>query len=605
MIRIVRSTPVLLLAFLLSVGLLPASLHAQSTPADSLQNLLDSASGVERARLMSELSTEIAATSFDEAVNLASGAVDAWLAAGDSVAAVQGYIKLGHLSYGRGDYEPALIAFQAGLDLGESIGDLPGQAYVLNEIGTLVKKQGDLDRAMEFYEDALARSRAAQDTLQIGNSLNNMGIVHDSRGEFDRAMELFEESTRMKAAVGDRVGLTYNYDNMGMTQARLGNFDASEQFFLQSANLRRELGDERGYGVIMGNLGELMLMKGDRNAALDYVSTAIRIAEATKYHDFRRHLYGVRSSMYRDAGDFRRALAEFERMTTLKDSLFNVERSRQLLELQTAYETEKKEQTIALQQAELAEKQAALQRNYVLIALLLVFIGLLMAVVYVRRAREQLRVRHAQMEASIASQENERKRIARDLHDGLGQLISTVRLHVAESREAAPDALRKSESALNDMHAEIRNIAFNLMPETLLQKGAPAACEELGARLTTDGFFTVSVSAFEVRRFSEDVEIAVFRIVQEWLNNVAKHAGARDVAIQFVQHESELVVMVEDDGRGFDTTKLGAGPGHGWNNIRARAEHLNGMVHVDSRPDREGSTLVVTIPVPHSVARAA
>ena len=600
-----RTQHFLLIAILSLLAVPPPSVRAQSTQVDSLQAALDGSTGLERARLLLDISEQIGVDAFDTAVSHAQESIDLALAGADSSLAVRAYLRLAYHWYGNGDYEPALVAYQNGLELAEQLHDVSSQALFLNEIGTLVKKQGDVDKALEYYEDGLARSQAGNDSTQIANSLNNMGIVYDSRGEFERAMELYEESARMKEALGDLNGVSYNYDNMGVTMARMGRFEESEQYFLRSANIRRELGNERGYGIIMGNLGELMLMKGDSRAALDYLTTAVDIAEATDFHDFRRHVYGVMSNIYKDMGDFERALTEYERMSTLKDSLFNAERSKQLLELQTQYETEKKEQTISLQQAEIAEKHAALQRNYVIIALLVVLSGLLAAMVFLRRFREELRVRNVQMEASIASQESERKRIARDLHDGLGQLISTVRLHVAHGSESAPEAFRKSESALDEMHAEIRNIAFNLMPETLLQKGPAAACEELGGRLEAAGFFSVSVSAFDVERFSEHIEIAVFRIVQEWMNNVSKYANASEVSIQFVQHDDELVVMVEDDGKGFDTSSLGSGSGHGWTNIQSRAQHLGGAVHVDSRMDRDGSTLVVTIPTPRSIAVAA
>lgn len=568
----------------------PASaqtLLPSTASVDSLEAVLETASGRERAVALFELSRALSETDFERSLEVIRDAHSAALAAGDSLLASEYALINGQYRYGRGDYEPSLVAYQDALRLAEAVGDRTQQARVLNEIGTLFRKQGDLDKAQEIFEDALARSREADSDFQEANSLNNLGIVYDNRGEFERAMELFEESADMKAAMGDLDGLTYNLDNMGITSARMGQFEASEGYFLRSAELREEQGNYRGYGVIMGNLAELMLMKGDRNAALSYLDTAIETAYETDFHDFRRHLYGVRSTIYRDIGDFERALIAYEAMTALKDSLFNEERSRQLQELQTQYETEKKEQTIALQAADLAEREAQLQRNYVLIALLLLAVVLLAVLVYWRRTREELRLQKAQMRASIASQEAERKRIARDLHDGLGQLISSVRLHAAES----------AGSTLDEMHSEIRNISFNLMPETLMRQGVTAAVEELGYRLSAEGFFEVDVSAFDVTRPTEDVEIGLFRIVQEWLNNVSKYAGATHVDIQFVQHDDELVVMVEDDGGGFDTAALIRSAGHGWMNMTSRVQAMGGVLHVDSQEGRPGTTMVVRIPV--------
>lgn len=577
----------------------PASaqtLLPSTAPVDSLEAVLETATGRDRAVALFELSRALTESDFDRAVEVIGEARSAALAAGDSLLASEYALINGQYRYGRGDYEPALAAFQDGLRLADAVEDRTQQARVLNEIGTLFRKQGDLDKAQEIFEDALARSREATSDFQEANSLNNLGIVYDNRGELERAMELFEESADMKEAMGDLDGLTYNLDNMGITSARMGQFEAAEGYFLRSAELREEQGNYRGYGVIMGNLAELMLMKGDRNAALSYLDTAIESAYATAFHDFRRHLYGVRATIYRDIGDFERALSAYEAMTVLKDSLFNEERSRQLQELQTRYETEKKEQTIALQAADLAEREAQLQRNYVLIALLLLAVTLLAVLVYWRRTREELRLKKAQMRASIASQEAERKRIARDLHDGLGQLISSVRLHAAES----------AGSTLDEMHSEIRNISFNLMPETLMRQGVTAAVEELGYRLSAEGFYEVDVSAFDVTRPAENVEVGLFRIVQEWLNNVSKYAGATRVDIQFVQHDDELVVMIEDDGRGFNTSKLARSTGHGWMNMTSRVQAMDGILHVDSQEGRPGTTFVIRIPmVPETIPAEA
>lgn len=586
------------LALLLFVAM-PDRMYAQTllpstASVDSLETALKTATGRDRAVLLSELSRALTESDYDRALAMMGDARNAALDAADSSLAAEYALVQGQYGYGRGNYEPALKAYQEGLRLADAVGDRVLQARVLNEIGTLVKKQGDLDTSQEYFEDALARSREANDAFQTANSLNNLGIVYDNRGEFEQALELFEESAAMKEAMGDLDGLTYNLDNMGITTARMGQFEASEGYFRRSAELREQLGDFRGYGVIMGNLAELMLMKGDRNAALSYLETAIESAYETEYHDFRRHLYGVRSSIYRDTGDFEQALVAYEAMTVLKDSLFNEERSRQLQELQTQYETEQKEQTIALQAADLAERAAQLQRNYVLIALLLLVVSLLAVLVYWRRTREELRIKQAQMRASIASQEEERKRIARDLHDGLGQLISSVRLQAAES----------SNSTLDDMHAEIRNISFNLMPETLLRQGVTAAVQELGYRMTAEGFFEVEVSAFDVTRPKEAVEVGLFRMVQEWLNNVSKYAGATHVNIQFVQHDDELVVMIEDDGAGFNTSRLTRNAGHGWMNMTSRVQAMDGILHVDSQEGRPGTTVVIRIPVAARVVAA-
>jgi signal transduction histidine kinase len=296
----------------------------------------------------------------------------------------------------------------------------------------------------------------------------------------------------------------------------------------------------------------------------------------------------------------------------LKDSLFSIEKTKSITEMQTKYETEKKEKQIVVQQAEIDVQQAKNKQNIIVIVALILISTLLVLLFILFRNRvkkkqllliqeRDLKVKQAQIEATLSSEESERKRFAADLHDGFGQLISALRLNMnnfnIEGDEEKLKAFEHSEKILDDMHSEIRAIAFNLMPVTLIQHGVLAAIKEFSVRITKSKQLKIEVSSFKLNtRFTEIFEVAIYRIVQEWVNNVIKYADAKKITIQLDQYEDELVLIIEDDGKGFDKLKLLDSQGNGWRNIQTRANLIKSEIEIDSIVGRIGSTFILTAP---------
>lgn len=215
-------------------------------------------------------------------------------------------------------------------------------------------------------------------------------------------------------------------------------------------------------------------------------------------------------------------------------------------------------------------------------------------------------MKEAQIRATIESQENERRRFAQDLHDGMGQLISALRLTIhhldTHGGQSAADHFSKAETLLNDMHQEIRSIAFNLMPQTLVKSGVIPALKEVINRLSSSAI-TINISSFEIpERLDQLKEIALFRILQEWLTNIVKYSNASSIDIQFVGHDNELTVVIEDDGDGFDQKLLTEGDGHGWKNIQSRVSFLQASLYIDTEPGRKGTSFTLNIPVSESLS---
>jgi signal transduction histidine kinase len=189
----------------------------------------------------------------------------------------------------------------------------------------------------------------------------------------------------------------------------------------------------------------------------------------------------------------------------------------------------------------------------------------------------------------MKGQEEERTRLARDLHDGVGGLLSGVKLSMSNMKgnaflsEENAHSFNNVITQLDQSIAELRRVSHNMMPESLIKYGLKEALENYCESLNFSGKIKVQLQTYGMEeRMDQSTEIVVYRMIQELLNNVIKHADAKNVLIQLVRKQDRFTLTVEDDGKGFDTQEINHKNGAGLANIKARAEYLNGNVDIIS-----------------------
>ncbi len=471
-----------------------------------------------------------------------------------------------------------------------------------------------MELALDYFQQGLVKAQSVNDLIGQGNSLNNIGLVYLQTERPNEALAYFLRSTDFKEQANDTIGLSYNYDNLGMVSSELQDFEAAEQYFLLAGKYKRLIGDETGYAIVQNNIGEMLIQAGKPKQAEPYFLTALTVANKTNHRDFRQYILSKLAEVQENLGNTANAYEYFKMHVALRDSLFNERKSEQLANLEVQYQTEKKEKEIIEQGAELKRKN-----------MLLVFLGgailLIMIIGHQGRSRlkwknrqlleeEKRRAREAEMNAIISSQEKERNRFARDLHDGFGQLISTLNLNLksistGKSKEEREKVFKTSSEVIDEMHRELRNICFDLMPQTLIRQGLSAALSEFASRINATGVKRVEVNIFGLaERLSELQEISLYRITQEWVNNNLKYSEAEKITIQITKDEEEITLLIEDDGAGFDPEILKKGKGNGWRNMTSRANLLNAEIEVDSSKGAKGSALILNIGLNSQTASA-
>ena len=202
------------------------------------------------------------------------------------------------------------------------------------------------------------------------------------------------------------------------------------------------------------------------------------------------------------------------------------------------------------------------------------------------------------LQSMINGQETERTRIAKDLHDGLGGLFSTIKMQLStlkhEEKHLEENKLfSKSYELVDNASVEVRRIAHNMMPEVLMKMGLEDALKDMCNNISAGKLLSVSFQAYGMeRRLNTATEIMLFRIIQELLNNIIKHAQATEAIIQFNQDKERLHVTVEDNGRGFDIADNRSANHAGLDTVQSRVNYLNGKLSIESQKNL-GTTVMM------------
>jgi signal transduction histidine kinase len=312
----------------------------------------------------------------------------------------------------------------------------------------------------------------------------------------------------------------------------------------------------------------------------------------------------------------------------LKDSMFNETNAKLIREIEAKYENEKKEKRIKLllkenkiKQLEIGNKQLEIDNDKLVInngknklyasllgIVLLVVTGFLLYQWNQSRNRKKL---HEEMmvqkelrtKAIIEAQETEQVRIAKDLHDGVGQRLTGLRLgwqniisDLNETDSSLKNKIVSSGQVLNEAADEVRSISHQMMPRSLSESGLIVAMEDmLNSAFKHSTIHHVFEHSNISQRFKKEIEITVFRITQELVNNILKHSGANEVTVQLFKNKDQLVLMLEDNGKGFKFEEQKQ-KGLGLINIVTRAKLIGGEVNFQPGPFN-GTTTTIRIPV--------
>lgn len=476
-------------------------------------------------------------------------------------------------------------------------------------IGMVYQTQKKLKLAEKYVQEGLALLKENTAPTQLLNGLHTLANIYGMQGKIAEAFALDTAGIGIATRTGNEFAKSLFYDNMANCYlfGSPPDYAKASEYFRKTLAIDSLFDNRKQMSDSYKNLGVVLVAQKEYAAALPYFFRSADLAEEAGFRQGALDTYRQLASTYQLLGKDKEAFQMLERSMRLKDSLISTASENRIAELQAYYETEKQKQTIALQQTQLSRK------NYIIIATLLAL--LLLSVIGYSLYRRYRRRQHAAlqrtlqeqqelaMKAVMEAEEKERQRIARDLHDGIGQMMSAAKMNLSalESELDIPEpaqqaSLTRIMSLVDDSCRELRHVSHNMMPHVLIKNNLALALldfinkldkKELAINLYTEGL---------EQRLDPATETVFYRAVQECVNNVLKHAAASRLDLSVIRDRDSLSATIEDNGRGFDPADPKTAAGIGLVNIKSRIAYLKGTVDIDSQPGK-GTLIAMHIPL--------
>ncbi|MFN8278587.1 MAG: sensor histidine kinase [Chitinophagales bacterium] len=510
--------------------------------------------------------------------------------------------KLSTLYTKRGDFQKSLETQLQTLRHFEKSNQPDKVAMTLSNIATLYFELRNNEKALEYARLGSAAAAKLSNPQILQNALTTLARAQMTISHNDSARMLYHQALTISSAINDQYTACIIYNNLASTYETDHQIDSALVYFRKALALAEQQQNKSGICRNANALGLNLLQQKRADEAAPYLEKAYQTAVAIGQKTVIQGASASLAEYYRQKGNYNRSNYFLEAYVAIRDTLFKEDLAATTAEMETRYETEKKEQQIKIQQLKLV------RRNFIIgaIGLLFVISALISFLLYQRyrrrqeeRMQEALRVqREAQTRAVLQAEEEERQRIGIELHDGVGQLLSALKLNLS-LQDAAADAsnlplpIHQAMQLADEAVKEVRQISHNLMPSALVQYGLEQAVRTFISKINSHQLRVhLHIEGLETR-LNPTTETVLFRVLQELLTNVIRHANATEVTIQLIRFQQEVTLMVEDNGVGFDQNKLEEGLGI--RNIRSRVTFLHGQVQFDAHPGK-GTTVTVELP---------
>jgi two-component system NarL family sensor kinase len=579
---------------------------AQDTTIDSLRATIGRTTN-DKAKLKAYvlLTSRLSLISFNETIKVGEEGLLLATKLNDSLALAELNHSLGVANYFKGEYEKAAAYYFFAQGIYERRSLWQKQAYAMNDLAKLYRKTRDLKRALSFYNTALELFTRLKDSSGIQMIMNESGVVYEYQGNYEEAIRHYNAALQIATKLKDEAGKGWCYNFLAGVYTLQSKFEQAEDYNLRALGIRQKLKDTFALTLSYADMGVMYGSWGKFERAVYYLEASTKLAEEMQFRELLSNNYAELSRIANETGDYKKALDYYTWHTQLKDSIFSAQKTRQIEELSTLYETNKKEQQIQVQQLTIKK-----QTTQILILGFVAFAAVISYLLYnryrwkqqVKLQTEILKQQELAAQSILEAEEKERTRIAKDLHDGVGQMMSAARMNLSSFYNTAKiEDGDQSKSLVNIIQLvdesckEVRAVSHSMMPSALLNKGLPDAVEELTGKISSKEMQVSFYSEGFAERLNTTTETILFRVIQECINNSIKHAEANTLDISLIHDNDGISVTIEDNGKGFSTEEQQKEEGIGLANIRSRIKFLKGMVDIDSSP---GNGTLVAIHVP-------
>ena len=556
----------------------------------------------------------------------------------------------GVLEYRRGEYLNSIISFERCLKMlpQHSKTEMQTAGNIYTSIGLSYSMINDWENAQLNYQKAINKLEQAGDSSSISLSYMNMAYVFLDGEDWRNAVISLNKAVTYLNEKSDKQFAAAIYASLSRASSRMKNFQQArryltisdsiirlksshvsktfyylaegEYFFYRNefekailANVTalkfaRNWGDSSFVANILENTGTSYMGLMDYPRALHFLEASKAIAEKNNFLAQKTKSLKLMFRLFQQTGQFSQAAQVAGNLLNISDSLSLALNNNRRIIMDAVFDSDKKEKRISALQAEreiqLLKIHQKTTLNYILIAsgVTLLVISLLTY----RNYKQKQKLHHQRInelekekhltatEAVLKGEEQERARLAKDLHDGLGGMMSGIKyslLTMKRNQIMTPEnqqAFERSIDMLDSSINEMRRVAHNMMPEALVKFGLDTALNDLCSDINDSGALQVNYQSIGIGTavIEQTTAITIYRIVQELINNIMKHASAKSAIVQVSKTNGKISVTVEDDGKGFNPVVLQAAKGIGWHNIQSRVNYLKGKLDVQSEPGK-------------------
>ena len=522
----------------------------------------------------------------------------------------QVYGELGTLSQSMDNYKQALDNFILSNELYLQANKPSSLITNYLNMATTYKIMNEFVKMEEYTLKALEQARQTQKNSDLFDCYSHMALALNMQHKYKPALSYIDSAKKYKAAALSYERIVSFELISGTIYINLNMLDSAYQAFERSRDLAVSVQDV--FSTIQSELQVAsVLMKQGKISEAEQIY--LEQYEKIKQNPENGQLVVVLqllSELYETKGEYKKSLAFFKELKMLNDSISQEANKKYAANLEITFNTR-------LKDAEISRQKDIIQQKNTQNKLLLLGFGLLVALILLlfvnyrqKKTLQEKRIQELEAkqkllatEAILKGEEQERARLARDLHDGLGGMLSGIKFslnnikgNLTMSAENAV-SLDKSIDMLNSSIQEMRRVAHNMMPEALVKFGLDTAlhdfCQDL--QLAAPTKVTYQSVGFTELNLPQSISIAVYRIIQELVNNALKYAEAGTILVQVAAHNKFLTITVEDDGIGFEPAAI-TSPGIGLKNIYNRVNLLNGTIDFQSKPGN-GTSVLIEIPV--------
>lgn len=527
--------------------------------------------------------------------------------------------NIGIIETNKGEYSSALQSYLKAFDYEVQLKDTVGMAEAYNNIGVVHYYMGDMENTLLYFKKSIELTEAIGELQILKKGYINIGAIHQYRKEYDDALEYYRKGLEIAKKINDEVDINISQHNMAQIHMKRKEYAQAEEYLRKSLAFQERIGSQEGIAFDYTNLGSLYREKGQYDKAKEYYFKAIELCKKGSFIKDLETTYGELAEMYSRNGEYELAFETSKDYIKLKDSLLNEENAKNFAELRTKYETAEKEKALAEEQVksesfakEAAEaKLTAENRNKWIILLISIVVGVVLFFMLLKQRNKRkaqadkdaaiIEERDKGTQAVFIAQEEERKRISKDLHDGVGQQLSGLKMafqkmsqSIKRENPERSEELEVLSGILTESADEVRSISHQMMPRALTELGLIDALNDMLEKSLGLSEIIYDFEHFGIEeRLAENIEISLYRVCQELVNNIIKHSGAQKVNIQLFKNQQKVIMIVEDDGKG---VKSDQSEGHGLLNMKSRINTLKGEMNLEPSP-KSGTLATIRIPL--------